>query len=170
MTKAKMAVIAGILISIAFLFQIIPVFFSETFVLVTALSAFPIYIMTRISPRLGLIGFFATAALVMLVSTHEGWFFLFANGALGLSTGICQHYTKKKTDTALIAALVLTLTLGIINYIIGVPVFGTEIPGPILIQLVILYAFSLVYSIIFLYAAKYIFESLSRFYCLEDKA
>lgn len=165
MNSTKMVTTGGLLICLAVLFQIIPVIFSELLVLATMLSALPIYIISRISPRTGIIAFFAAALLILLINTHEGLFFLCTNGPLGLTLGITNHYTRKWTAIAGLSSIILTLTLCVMNYVIGIQVFGTKLPGLIFFQLGIMYCFSFIYCIIYLYISNFLFMMLNKFIC-----
>ena len=160
--KTKTLVIGALLAVIAAFFQVMPVFFSEAFVFFTIFSAVPIYIVSRINPKAGVLSYFVAGILVMLISTHEALFFLFTNGVVGASLGVCRYYTNRKTIIFSISSLALTITLSIINYGIGIPVFGTKIAGAMITQLVILYLFSLLYNIIYYYFSDYIFKILKK--------
>ncbi|MFL0266758.1 hypothetical protein [Candidatus Clostridium radicumherbarum] len=162
MSNTKTVVVGALLAVIAALFQVIPVFLSELFVILTILSAVPIYIVSRLSPKIGLLSYFTASMLIMLISTHEGIFFLCTNGIIGISLGICSYYTKKKTITWLISSVILTITLSIMNYGIGIPVFGTNIPGGIIIQLAILFIFSVVYNIFYYNFSSLIFKLIKK--------
>ena len=158
--KTKTLVVGALLAVMAAFFQVMPVLFSEAFIIITIFSAVPIYIVSRINPKAGALSYFVAAMLVMLISTHEGLFFLCTNGIIGVSLGTCRYYTNKKTVIWAISTLALTITLSIMNYGIGVPVFGTIIPGAMIIQLAVLFMFSLVYNIIYYYFSDFIFKML----------
>jgi len=160
--KTKTLVIGALLAVIAAFFQVMPVFFSEVFIFFTIFSAVPIYIVSRINPKAGVLSYFVAGILVMLISTHEALFFLFTNGVVGTSLGVCRYYTNRKSIIFSISSLALTIALSIMNYGIGIPVFGTKIAGGMMIQLVILFLFSSVYNIIYYYFSDYIFKILKK--------
>lgn len=137
--------------------------FSEIFVLLTLFSAVPIYIVSRINPKAGVLSYFVASLLVMLISTHEGIFFLCTNGIVGLSLGTCSYYTKKKILIWFISSLILTITLSFMNYVVGIPIFGAKIPGAMIIELVLIFVFSCVYNTIYYYFSNFIFKLLKRF-------
>ncbi len=163
MSTSKPLAYAGILVLLAVLLQLVPVILTEAFILVTMLSALPIYILARTNINYGILGFLTAVILISLFNTHEGVIFLLANGPVGLGLGICSHYVKKDTNTAVIIGSILAVTLIILNYGIGIPVFGGPIPGSIVFQVIILWVFSVLYSRIYLYAADYIHKTLGRF-------
>lgn len=162
MIDTKTVVIGALFAIIAALFQAIPILLSEIFVLFTIFSAVPIYIVSKINPKVGVLSYFVASMLILLISTHEGLFFLFTNGIIGVSLGTCSYYTKKKVVIWFLSSFVLTITLCIMNYGIGIPVFGTKIPGAVIIQLVMLFLFSAVYSIIYYYFSSFIFKILKK--------
>lgn len=162
MMDTKTVVIGALLAVIAAFFQAIPVLISEVFVILTVFSAAPIYIVSRLNPRAGVLSYFVASMIIMLISTHEGIFFLYTNGIIGVSLGVCSYYTKNKAFIWLISSFILTFTLSFMNYCIGIPVFGMKIPGVFIIQLSILFIFSAVYNIIYDYFSSFIFKLLKR--------
>ncbi|MFL0245452.1 hypothetical protein [Candidatus Clostridium stratigraminis] len=162
MSNTKTVVVGALFAVLAALFQVIPVFLSELFVILTILSAVPIYIVSRLNPQVGLLSYFTASLLIMLISTHEGIFFLCTNGIIGISLGACSYYTKKKTIIWLISSVVLTITLSFMNYIIGISIFGINIPGGIIIQLAILFIFSVVYNIFYYSFSNFIFKLIKK--------
>lgn len=162
MINTKTLIIGSLFAVIAALFQLIPTLFSEVFVFFTIFSAVPIYIVSRINPKAGVLSYFVASMIVTLLSIHEALFFLFTNGIVGISLGICSHYTKVKTITWSLSSLVLTITLSIMNYGIGIPVFGSKIPGIIIIQIAIIFLFSIVYNVFYYYFSSFIFNLLKK--------
>jgi len=160
--KTKTLVIGALLAVIAAFFQVMPVFFSEVFIFLTIFSAVPIYIVSRINPKAGVLSYFVAGMLVMLLSTHEGLFFLCTNGVIGVSLGVCRYYTKRKTIIYTISSIALTITLSIMNYGIGIPILGNKIPGGMITQLVILFLVSSVCNIIYYFFSEFIFNILKK--------
>lgn len=159
----KYITLGAILATIAAMFQLIPNFFSEMFVLFTVFSALPIYIMSRINPKVGILSYLVADFIIILFSVHEGLLFLFTNGMIGLSLGICCYFIKRKSIICIISSAILTIALCILNYGIGIPVFGGVIPGKIVIQLTILLGFSILYNIIYFFIASFIYNRLQGF-------
>ena len=141
MVNTKTLVIGALFAIMAALFQALPIIFSEVFVFLTIFSAIPIYVVARISPKAGVLSYVVAAMLLMIISTHEGLFFLCTNGIIGCSLGISRYYTNKKAIIWVCSSIALTMTLSIMNYGIGIPVFGTKIPGLLYFQLFILFLF-----------------------------
>ena len=162
MTKTKLLALSGLLTGMTVLFQVIPVLLTEVFVIFTILSALPLYIIARLDPRMGIASYIVAPILIMLLSTHEALFFICTNGPIGLFLGIWQYYQKSKVFTIIITGLVLTFSLGMINFVVGIPVFGTPLPGVIIAQLGFLFIFSVLYSSFYLFIANKIYNYLKK--------
>lgn len=160
MNKTKIIVIGALMAAIAVIFQTLPILLSEVFIFLTVLSAVPIYIASRVKPVAGVLSFLVAAILMIFISTHEALFFICTNGIVGMSLGICRYIKLKKAIILLICPLALTISLSIMNYGIGIPVFGSKIPGAFLVQLLILFLFSLVYILIYLLFADFLYKRL----------
>lgn len=160
--RTKTIVIGSLLASIAALFQLMPVFYSEVFLFLTIFSAVPIYLVARISPKAGLLSYIVAAMLVMIFSMHEGLFFLFTNGIVGLSLGICSFYTEKRCFIWTLSSIILTIALVIINYGIGIPIFGSKIPGIMVVQIAIIFLVSTIYIISHYYFSSFIYRFIKN--------
>ena len=53
MSRTKLIVLGALFTSLAVIFQMVPVVFSKAFVLVTMLSAIPIYLTAKMDPKTG---------------------------------------------------------------------------------------------------------------------
>lgn len=163
MQETRKIVLGGLLACAAAFFQTLPVFLSEAFVILTLFSALPIYIICRISPKIGIASTIASFLLISLFSAHEALFFICTNAPVGISLGCSGHFAINKKSVVFISSITLACTLCVMNFIIGIPIFGTQLPGALLIQLLIIAAFSLVYTLIYLYFCNFIFNKLNRF-------
>lgn len=163
MNKTKLLVVGALMACIAALFQITPVYLSEAFVILTMFSAIPIFIIAWIKPKIGIAASLASFILISLLSIHEAMIFAFANAPVGIVLGCCSHYTNKKHFIVPIAATVQSCTLIILNFAIGIPIFGVSIPGAQIIQVLIIATFSLVYNFIYLYICGLILGKLKMF-------
>lgn len=160
MIKTKYIVVAALMAAIAAIFQCLPVLFSEIVIFMTILSALPIYTASRMKPVSGILAYLVAAFLIFLLSTHEGLFFLCTNGIIGLSLGICRFYKQKKLIILLISSFSLLISLSIMNYIVGIPIFGVAIPGKFVIQLLLIALFSAVYNFFYLLVADFLYNRL----------
>lgn len=160
--KTKIIVTGSLFATIAALFQLTPIFFSEFFIFLTIFSAIPIYIVSRINSKAGILSYFVASMIVMTLSVHEGLFFLCTNGIVGLSLGICSNYTHKKPIIWLWSSIMLTITLSIMNYGIGIPVFGIKLPGAMAVQIGIIFLVSIVYNVFYYYITSFVFKNLQN--------
>lgn len=154
----------GLLICLSAILQLLPTTFGEIFIIATILSAIPIYILSRISPKVGLIGYIIAGICIFFFNVHEGLFFLFTNGLVGVSLGTFNYILESKLLISLFSGIVLTLSLSIVNFIIGIPVLGINLPGKLLTQISILMVFSIVYCFVYLYLANFIYNFLKKRY------
>lgn len=154
----------GLLICLSSVLQLIPASFGEIFVIVTIFSAIPIYILSRLNPKVGLLGYIIAGILIFFFNAHEGLFFLFTNGVVGFSLGAFNYMLKSRFLISLSSGIVLTLSLTLVNFIIGIPVLGVNLPGNLLIQVSIIMFFSLIYCSIYLFLANFIYNYLKRCY------
>ncbi|MBW4828312.1 MAG: hypothetical protein KZY61_03435 [Clostridiaceae bacterium] len=157
----KLIILGSFMAIIAFIFQVIPVLFSEVFVFVTVLSGIPIYISARKKPVIGFLTYIVADVLVALLSVHEGFFFFFTNGIVGLSLGISNFYIKKSIINGIIGGIILTISLSIMTFIFGINIFGKELSFHILIQLIILAIFSLFYCLIYDRFSDFVFNKIN---------
>ncbi len=145
---------------IATIFQSIPFFLSEAFALLTILSAIPIYTAARTNPMSGALSYVVTVILVLFVSSHEALMFLFTNGVVGVSLGITSYLKLNKFLAVGISSVIQTIFLCILNYGIGISIFGVKIPGAIIIQLILILGFTLVYNFGYQAFADFIYKRI----------
>lgn len=154
----------GLLICLSVLLQLLPAAFGEIFIIATILSAVPIYIMSRSNPKAGFTAYIITGVLIYTFNSHEGMFFLFTNGLVGFSIGAFSYITKSKIIISILSGVILTFSLAIVNFLIGIPVLGVNFPGSILIQIPVLMAFSIVYCFMYSLFADFTYNYLNRRY------
>ncbi|MDR7871187.1 MAG: hypothetical protein RIN55_10025 [Tissierellaceae bacterium] len=162
MGSTKNIAIGALFAVIAALFQLMPFFFSEFFVFLTIFSAIPIYIVSRINPKSGVLSYFTACLLIITLSVHEGIFFLSTNGIIGLTLGICSYYMKRRVTIWTVGSIVLATTLIIMNYCIEIPILGIELPGSMIIQMGIIFTISIVSNILYYYFSDFIYNILKK--------
>ena len=162
MSNTKLIVLSAFLVCLSAVFQLLPVAFSEVFVLTTIFSGVPIYIIAKLKVKIGIAAYIVSAILIMYVSVHEGLFFLCTNGAIGLSLGICHNRTDKKITINFISTMVLAAALCIMNFFIGIPVFGVKLPISIFIEIGIILVFSFIYSIFYFFIIRLLVNFLNK--------
>lgn len=162
MNNTKLLTYGGMMACMAALFQSLPIFLSEAFVILTLFSALPVYIACRISPKAGLVSLMAAFLLINLISTHEALFFICTNGPVGASLGCLDYYFKNKILIFSLASSILCLTLCVMNFVIGIPVFGTALPGPLFLQIILLLSFSFIYSLAYRSLCRFIYKYVNK--------
>jgi hypothetical protein len=155
--------LGGLMACTAALIQTVPVFLSEAFVLVTIFSAVPIFLISLIHPKTGLAVVLASFLLIVAFSAHEALLFLFTNGPAGFTLGCCSHYTGRVLLIVCVSAVVLSGCLGILNYLIGISVFGVAMPGTLAVQLLIIFVFSFSYSFLFYRLCRAVLKRINKF-------
>ena len=158
--KTKNIVLGALLAVISSLFQCIPALFSETFIFVTIFSAIPIYLISRIEPVYGILSYIIAFILISLISPHENIMFIFTNGIVGLSLGISQYYLKKRPLICIIAGIFLTLSICIVNFLIGINIIGFSFSFSI-IPILIIFMASYIYYFMFLILCNFIYKRLN---------
>lgn len=151
------------------LFQAIPLAFSGGLAVLSILCAVPIYIMAKISSRGGLVIYIVVAFLLMLLNLHICVLFLLTNGALGYTLGIWSNYYRDKLCPALISGIVLTITLSVLSFVLGLPINFIEITNIVFLQIIFYFLIATVYSIVYLNLAQLIYKLLNRYYYLDDE-
>lgn len=159
--STRALILGGLCVCLAVILQLIPVFFGENFVLITILSTIPIYIISRLNTKMGCIVFFISGLIISEVSFHEGLFFLFANGLVGVSLGLGSYYFKRKGFIVLLGGISLFFALMILNFVLGISVFGVSLPGTFFIKLSIILIFSLLYCYFYLNICNYIYRKIN---------
>lgn len=154
----------SLLVCLSVLLQLLPTTFGEVFITATILSAIPIYILSRLNPKVGFVGYIVAGVLIILINAHEGLFFIFTNGVVGYSLGAFSYLLNSKLLISILSGIVLTLLLSIVNFIVGIPVLGINLPGNLLIQIIIIIVFSIIYCFIYLLLANFIYNYLKRRY------
>jgi hypothetical protein len=162
MLGVKKLTIFVVLVVLTILIQIIPAISSHKYVLLTLFSSLPLFLIARSSGPLGLIAFVIAGISIFSINSHEGLFFLFTNGPVGLMLGLQRCFKKESLTASFITGLILTITLSLLNFIIGIKVFGTEIPGPLVIQILLIFLFSFLYSTMYSYFAGFIYRRLRK--------
>lgn len=167
MVNSKAIIFSIILSIMAIIFQAIPALFSERFIFFTVLSTLPIYVLSRYNPRLGLFSYFAVGFLVMVFSVHEGTVFLLTNGIIGYVLGMCRHYIQRSSTIIIISSIILTATLGIMNYLAEIPALKISVFGGVFTQIILWFGFSMLYCYSYLKIGNFLYGVLNRFYYLE---
>lgn len=146
---------------ISAIFQILPVFLTEAAVILTVFSAVPIYIISRINPKVGFLTVAASFLIVSFFSFHEAGLFLFTNAPVGFSLGLFSYYTQRASFIVPMSSIILTCCLCILNFLIGIPIFGVPMPGEtIIFQISVILVFTLIYNFLFYKLCNLVYNGL----------
>ena len=106
----------------------------------------PIMVVTLMSLRSGLFTYIVTILLLLLIEPSELLIFPFTTGLLGLGLGWAFYTLTKRFDVALLNGVLLCIGICIPLYVLDFPVFGPVISSFNFIVLFLIFAFSLLYS------------------------
>lgn len=157
--KTKYLVLGGLLAIISVIFQCIPTFLSEAFIFLTVFSTVPIYIISKKQPIIGILSYIIAFILISFISSHENIMFIFTNGLVGISLGISDYYTSRILFICSISAILLTTSIFIVNFVIGINLLGFSINTSYLSILLIFLA-SFIYSFVFLYVCRFFYKRI----------
>ncbi len=162
MFKTRILVEGALFSAIAAIFQLIPIYFSEIFIFFTLVSTFPIYLITRKNVQVGITAFATCAFVIFCFSVHESIIFGFVNGLIGVSLGYMDYYLKNKIIITSLASLKLAIALCVVNFLIGIPVFGLSLK-PSLLVFAAIYLFSFVYIFVYFLFIHYLTHKITLF-------
>ncbi|MGE5632588.1 MAG: hypothetical protein ACM3TR_16075 [Caulobacteraceae bacterium] len=162
MFNTRILTLSGLLVGLAVIFQLIPGFFSEAFVFITILSGFPIYIITQLNRRLGFAAYIAVSIIVILVSVHEGIFFICTNGIIGFSMGFLRGKLRSKSAVSAWTAAAVVVMLFVLNYLIGINIFDYSILKSPVAQIISLFCFLFLYCVAYLNSAIRIYDTVRK--------
>lgn len=151
--------IGGLLTSLAVLFQSAPVFLPALGLALSPLSTLPIAIAAIFNVLLGMIAFFSSALILILISPQEAMIFLFSTGLIGIVLGAFL-YRKGRLFSILASAMALTIGMLVLTYIAVIPAFVEFTESiSLLLTMIIYIIFSIVYmSILTILLGKFAYH------------
>lgn len=155
--KIKYLALGALMAVISSIFQCIPAFFSEIFIILTIFSSIPIYIITRKHSTLGFLSYIVTFILITFISPHENLIFLFTNGLLGFMLGFFNNYLDNKYLICTISGIILLLSINVVTFIIGINLIGFTYSFNLLSQCLIL-VFSFIYCFVLNFICSLIYK------------
>jgi len=160
--KTMRLVVGGLLGSAAVIFQSAGVFTGIGFIL-SMMSTGPLVLASLVSLKIGVMTYFVSAFLLVMLQPSELLVFLFTTGLLGLSLGIGLKYLKKSVLTVAFAALNLTLGISLLLYVIKFPILGPSVSLRFdSVVLLGIFAFCLLYSWIWMKVSISAFKVLQK--------
>ena len=124
----------------------------------------PIMIVTLLSLRSGVFTYIVTILLLVILEPSELIIFPFTTGLLGLGLGWAFYKLRKRFEVVLTNGLLLCIGICIPLFVLGFPVFGPTFSSSFnLIVLLLIFAFSLLYSWIWMELSLFILRRLRAF-------
>lgn len=142
---ARIGMLAGLTIAL----HLAPALMPGLGLALSTFSTLPIYVLTRISPRDGLIGLAAASAVLVALMPGSALLLALMTGPVGLALGWAANAHWRSHWRILLAAGTQTAGITAIGAIVGVPVFGRFIRvDSQLVTLGLAAAFCLIYSLL----------------------
>ncbi|MFP7300352.1 hypothetical protein [Neobacillus niacini] len=113
--------------------------------LISPLATAPIIISMLIYPAYGLLSYFLTIFLLLLIQPSELIVFPFTTGAMGIGIGLGLLLFNKVWKVVSLSSLFLTTGICLLLYIIQFPILGPLFMEISIINILMIYLFSLLY-------------------------
>lgn len=117
--KLSKFVVILILTIITAIIELLVIMGGEKFVILTILSTFPIYFLTRIKTIYGIFGYICISALLLYLNEHQMMFFALTNGLLGICLATFQNRSFKRSNRIVLSALLLSIGVCVCITLIG---------------------------------------------------
>jgi hypothetical protein len=146
-SKTKQLIVGALFACIAAVLQEAGGFLPVLGYFISPFATAPILFCSMLSLPIGIITYFLTNLLLLILQPSELMVFPLTTGLLGLGTGAAFHFLKRRVS--IIAAGASILTIGILSllYIFQFPILGPAISGSFsLLTMGSIFLFSLFYS------------------------
>lgn len=115
--KSTELVLSGLLAAVVMVIEITAAYIGESMTAITVLSAVPIYIISRINIKYGILSYFCVGLLLLIINPHQMAFFICTNGIIGFSLGICKQ--RKPVFTVAVCSSILFIGINAALFLIG---------------------------------------------------
>lgn len=150
-TATHKSMFVALMAALATVLQSAGVFFPGVGLLIIPFAAAPILLGALISFRSGAMTYLLTILLLLIIQPSELIILPFSTGLLGLFLGWSFLIFNRRSEIIVTCGTLLFIGICIPLYILDFPVFGPAITSPFNITvLVLLFTFSLIYSLIWL--------------------
>lgn len=161
-SRTKKLVLGSILAAFATIFQSAGIFVGIGYAF-SILATMPIVLSAMISLHLGIMSYFLTILLLLILQPSELFVFPFTTGLLGLSLGIAFRWWKSWIAITFFGGVSLAAGILFLLYIIKFPVLGPSVSHTIYVPVILMILlFSLFYSMVWMGLSKKIFELLFK--------
>ncbi|MEH7493929.1 hypothetical protein [Neobacillus niacini] len=113
---------------------------------ISPFSSAPIIISTLLSPTFGILSYILTIFLLLLIQPSELFIFPFTTGAIAIGIGLGLILFNKGWKVICFSGLFLCVGICILLYLIQFPVLGPFLIDFKVVNIIIIYSFSLVYG------------------------
>ncbi len=161
MTYKRLAVILLILTGLTVVLHFLTVPLPTGFALLLAFSAVPIYLITRLLPVCGPIAYWIAGLVILWFHPQSSYYFIFVHGPLGVALGVGPLYSDDTRVVALVSGGVVTLNLGIIQFLLQINIWGIVTPGPQIMQFALVTVAAFFYCFLFRSGGEYLLRQLS---------
>lgn len=158
MKNGRMTASGLILIGISVILQTVPAAISHELMLLTVLSALPVFILVKLYPPFGFASYLIIGIGTAMVNPYDAVLFWGVTGMLGLSGGFFYCLTKSKPASAFITACIISMTALSINQLLSL--YPADLAYPLPGRSLILIAMLFPCCLAFICASDVIFRQL----------
>lgn len=120
-------ILAAILSAIAAILQSAGGFLPIVGLLISPFATLPILLITINSILYGMLSYFTTIILIMVMQPTELFIFPFTTGLLGLAIGVGVNLKKRTISIVTLSGLILFLGILLLTYVIKFPILGPSV-------------------------------------------
>ncbi|MDR6997596.1 hypothetical protein [Neobacillus niacini] len=161
-SRTKKLVVGSILAAFATIFQSAGIFVGIGYAF-SILATMPIVLSAMISIHLGIMSYFLTILLLLIIQPSEIFVFPFTTGLLGLSLGIAFRWWKSRIAITFFGGIILAAGILFLLYIVKFPVLGPSVSHTFHVRVVfVILMFSLFYSMVWMGLSRKVFELLFK--------
>jgi len=157
--KTKKLIVGSIFASMAAILQSAGGFLPGVGLFFSPLATAPILLCTMFSLSSGIISYFLTILLLMILQPTELMIFPFTTGLLAIGIGVSFSFLKKRVSIIVMGGCLLALGIMSLLYIFHFPVLGPAVSDSFsFLTTAIIFLFSFIYSWLWVEIALYIFK------------
>ncbi|WP_301243827.1 hypothetical protein [Sporosarcina highlanderae] len=130
---------------------------------ISPLATAPVLMATLITFRWGSMSYLLTIFLLVLIQPSELFIFPFTTGVLGIALGWALRTQSNRLNAIFVGGIALFIGICIPLYVLGFPVFGPGVSSFNWTTIIIILAFSQIYSWIWLEFGLLLIRRLKRF-------
>lgn len=153
--------LTAILSSFAAIFQSAGGYMPGIGFIVSAMATLPIFLAAIISIRYGVLSYFVTIPLLLLLQPSELIIFPFTTGILGLALGIAFSMSKPRLFVVLTAGFILFIGIIVLLYLFRFPVLGPAVDTSFhFLSILIVVIFCILYAWLAAVACSFVLKRL----------